>query len=72
MVWRDTFAAQQGHFMTRTEYPLDFAGCSVLVEVTCIEASLYEAGDYFVKAEWNEFLPRKHFTSNCQQAQCFR
>jgi hypothetical protein len=66
--------AQQGHFMTRTEYlpRLTLQDEPAFVEGPQDELEAdKEAGDYFVKAQWNEFLPESIFTNNCQQGADF-
>jgi hypothetical protein len=70
----DTCVAQQGHFTTRTEYlpRLTLQDKPALVEGPQDELEAdKEAADYFVKAEWNEFLPESIFTSDCQQGAVF-
>jgi hypothetical protein len=66
----DTCVAQHGHFIARTEYLPRFTlqDKPTLIEGPQDELEAdKEAGDYFVKAQWNEFLPESIFTSDCQQ-----
>jgi hypothetical protein len=70
----DTCVAQQGHFITRTEYlpRLTLQDKPAFSEGPQDELKAdMEAGDYFVKAQWNEFLPESIFTIGCQQGAVF-
>jgi hypothetical protein len=66
----DTYVA--GHFVTRTEYMPRWTMQDKLVEGPKDELEAdKEASDYYVKAQWNEFLPSSIFSSNCQQVPVF-
>jgi hypothetical protein len=67
----DTCVAQQGHFMTRTEYLPRFAMQDKLALAEGPQDELEadkETSEYYVKAQWNEFLPDSIFSNNCQGA----
>jgi hypothetical protein len=70
----DTCVAQQGHFMTRTEYMPRLAVQDKLALVEGPQDELEadkEASDFYVKAQWNEFLPATLFSTNCHQGAVF-
>lgn len=70
----DTCVAQQGYFNTRAEYMPRFTVQMPEIEIDGPKDEMEadkEAADYYVKAEWNEFVPATLFSSSCNRGEAF-